>query len=120
MIAQGVDDTFLPPCEENPRLPAVIPAMAGGVPVVLVDRSAFLNVAKPGVGSVTFMGSPLVDEVRRARRSLADNSDRAEIIIELEGTTGSSPAYDWINVLDGLIGTQPDMQIAASQSGDFA
>ena len=41
-------------------------------------------------------------------------------IIELEGTTGSSPANDRKKGFDEAIKQWPGMQILASQSGDFA
>ncbi|MBV8567994.1 MAG: substrate-binding domain-containing protein, partial [Methylobacteriaceae bacterium] len=41
-------------------------------------------------------------------------------IIELEGTTGSSPANDRKKGFDEAIKQWPDMQILASQTGDFA
>jgi ribose transport system substrate-binding protein len=41
-------------------------------------------------------------------------------IIELEGTTGSSPANDRKKGFDAVIAKNPGMKIVASQSGDFA
>ena len=120
MIAQRVDVIFLPPREEKPLLPAVLRAKAAGIPVFLVDRSVDPNVAKAGVDYVTFMGSDFVDQGRRTAQWLIENSDGTESIIELEGTTGSSPANDRKKGFDDLIAQQPGMEIVASQSGDFA
>jgi len=120
MIAQGVDVIFLPPREEQPLLPAVLRAKAAGIPVFLVDRSVDSNVAKAGVDYVTFMGSDFIDQGRRAAEWLVANSDGTEVIVELEGTTGSSPANDRKKGFDDVIAGQTGMTIVASQSGDFA
>ncbi len=120
MIAQGVDVIFLPPREEKPLLPAVLRAKAAGIPLFLVDRSVDASVAKAGEDYVTFMGSDFIDQGRRAAQWLIDNSDGTEVIVELEGTTGSSPANDRKTGFDTLIAEQGGMKIVASQSGDFA
>ncbi|MBM1312310.1 ABC transporter substrate-binding protein [Sulfitobacter mediterraneus] len=120
MIAQGVDAIFLPPREEQPLLPAVLRAKGAGIPVFLVDRSVDPNVAKAGVDYVTFMGSDFIEQGRRAAEWLISNSDGTEVIVELEGTTGSSPANDRKKGFDDAVAGQSGMTIVASQSGDFA
>lgn len=120
MIAQGVDAIFLPPREEQPLLPAVLRAKAAGIPVFLVDRSVDASVAKAGEDYVTFMGSDFIDQGRRAAEWLIANSDGTEVIVELEGTTGSSPANDRKKGFDDTVAGQAGMKIVASQSGDFA
>ena len=120
MIAQQVDAIFLPPREEKPLLPAVMRAKAAGIPVFLVDRSVDASVATAGEDYVTFMGSDFVDQGRHAAEWLVENSDGTEIIVELEGTTGSSPANDRKQGFDDVIAEQEGMEIVASQSGDFA
>ena len=120
MIAQRVDAIFLPPREEKPLLPAVMRAKAAGIPVFLVDRSVDANVATAGEDYVTFMGSDFVEQGRRAAEWLIENSSGTETIVELEGTTGSSPANDRKKGFDDLVAEQEGMSIVASQSGDFA
>lgn len=120
MIAQGVDVIFLPPREEQPLLPAVFRARDAGIPLFLVDRSVDSNVAQAGVDFVTFMGSDFIDQGRRAAEWLIENSDGTEVIVELEGTTGSSPANDRKQGFDDAIAGQSGMTIVASQSGDFS
>jgi galactofuranose transport system substrate-binding protein len=121
MIAQGIDVLFLPPREESPLVPAVMRAKAAGVPVFLVDRSVDPNVAQAGRDYVAFLGSDFVDQGRRAAEWLIENFEGEEgRIIELEGTTGSSPANDRKQGFDERIAEDDRFQILESRSGDFA
>ena len=121
MIAQGIDVLFLPPREEKPLIPAVKRARAAGVPVFLVDRSVDPAAAKPGEDFVAFLGSDFIDQGRRVAVWLMENfnGDRG-IIVQLEGTTGSSPANDRKKGFDDAIAADGRFEIVASQSGDFA
>src|SRR3712207_629225 len=121
MIAQDVDVIFLPPREEQPLIPAVMRAKAAGIPVFLIDRSVDPAVAQAGRDYVTFIGSDFVDQGNRAAEWLKENfkGDKG-VIIELEGTTGSSPANDRKKGFDEAIAGDDRFQIVASQSGDFA
>ncbi len=121
MIAQGIDVLFLPPREEKPLIPAVMKAKAAGIPTFLVDRSVDPNVAQAGRDYVAFLGSDFVDQGRRAAEWLVENFEGENaVIVELEGTTGSSPANDRKKGFDDVIAGQDNMEIVASQSGDFA
>ena len=121
MIAQGVDAIFLPPREEQPLLPAVMRAKAAGIPVFLIDRSVDPAVAQAGRDYVTFIGSDFVDQGRRAAEWLVENFEGDKgVIIELEGTTGSSPANDRKKGFDDVIAQHDKFEIVASQTGDFA
>ncbi len=120
MIAQGVDAIFLPPREEKPLLPAVLRAKKAGIPVFLVDRSVDANVAKAGRDYVTFLGSDFIDQGHRAADWLIKATGGKAKIIELEGTTGSSPANDRKKGFDDAVAKESGMTILASQSGDFA
>ena len=121
MIAQGVDAIFLPPREEKPLIPAVMRAKQAGIPVFLIDRSVDPAVAQAGRDYVTFIGSDFVDQGRRAAEWLTENFDGEKgVIIELEGTTGSSPANDRKKGFDEAIGANDKFEIVASQTGDFA
>lgn len=120
MIAQGVDLIFLAPREEKPLIPAVMEAKRAGIPVVLLDRTVDPKLAQPGRDYVTFIGSDFVDEGRQAAEWLAKAMNGQAKIIQLEGTTGSSPANDRRKGFEDAIKSQPGMQIVASQSGDFA
>ena len=120
MIAQKVDMLFIAPREEKPLVPAVMAAKRNGIPVVLLDRNVDQNVAKAGRDYVTFIGSDFIDQGRRAAEWLVKATGGKAKIIELEGTTGSSPANDRKKGFDDVIAKNPGMQIVASQSGDFA
>ncbi|MBV9390500.1 MAG: ABC transporter substrate-binding protein, partial [Verrucomicrobia bacterium] len=119
MIAQGVDVILLAPREEKPLVPAVMAAEKAGIPVILLDRRVD-PVAKPGVDYLTFIGSDFVDEGKRTAEWLAKKMNGKANIIELQGTTGSSPANDRHTGFVEGIKAYPGMKIVASQSGDFA
>ncbi|NTF52819.1 ABC transporter substrate-binding protein [Agrobacterium rhizogenes] len=120
MIAQGVDIIFLAPREEKPLIPAIMAAKKAGIPVILLDRNVDPSLAKPGKDYVTFIGSDFVDEGKRIAEWLAKNANGKKKIIELEGTTGSSPANDRKKGFDETIKAAGGFEIVASQSGDFA
>ncbi|WP_420334995.1 ABC transporter substrate-binding protein [Roseibium sp.] len=121
MIAQGIDVLFLPPREEKPLIPAVKKAKAAGIPTFLVDRSVDPNAAKPGEDFVAFLGSDFIDQGKRVAEWTIENfkGDKG-IIVQLEGTTGSSPANDRKSGFDDRIVQDERFEIVASQSGDFA
>ncbi|WP_434054358.1 ABC transporter substrate-binding protein [Roseibium sp.] len=121
MIAQGIDVLFLPPREEKPLIPAVKKAKAAGIPTFLVDRSVDPNAAKPGEDFVAFLGSDFIDQGKRVAEWTIENfkGDKG-IIVQLEGTTGSSPANDRKSGFDDRIVEDERFEIVASQSGDFA
>ncbi|HEV2067128.1 MAG TPA: ABC transporter substrate-binding protein [Thermomicrobiales bacterium] len=138
MIAQQVDLIFLAPRSETPLAQAVLKAKDAGIPVILLDRDVDHAIAEPGEDYVCFIGSNFIQEGARAAAWLAETMGGTAQIIELEGTTGSSPAIDrQKGFRDYLAGTYnpeenggipdappeggfPDMQIVASQTGDFA
>ncbi len=136
MIAQRVDLIFLAPSTEDPLAQACVKAKAAGIPVILLDRNVNEEIARPGEEYVCFIGSDFVQEGARAAEFLARVTNGTAQIIELEGTTGSSPAIDrQKGFRDYLAGTYnnadhlgtpaasagfPNMQIVASQTGDFA
>ena len=120
MIAQGIDVLFLPPREESPLIPAVMRAKAAGIPVFLVDRSVDPVVAEAGRDYVAFLGSDFVDQGRRVAEWVMENHEGEGRIIELEGTTGSSPANDRKRGFDEAIAADDRFTILESRSGDFA
>ncbi len=119
MIAQRVDLIFLAPREEKPLVPAVMAAKRAGIPVILLDRRVDEAQAKPGRDYVCFIGSDFVAEGRRAGEWLVRETKGQAAVIELQGTTGSSPANDRHAGFAEAIKGSPGMRIIASQSGDF-
>ena len=121
MIAQGIDVLFLPPREEKPLIPAVKKARAAGIPTFLVDRSVDPNAAKAGEDFVAFLGSDFIDQGRRVAEWTIENfKGEKGVIVQLEGTTGSSPANDRKKGFDDAIAADARFEIVASQTGDFA
>jgi ABC-type sugar transport system substrate-binding protein len=119
LIAQKVDLLVVPPREEKPLIPAVMKAKRAKIPLILVDRNVDQKVVQAGRDYVTFIGSDFVDQGRRAAQWLIDKTGGKATIIELEGSTGSSPANDRKRGFDELIKKQPGMKIVASQNGEF-
>lgn len=121
MIAQGIDVLFLPPREEKPLIPAVKKAAAAGIPTFLVDRSVDPNAAKAGVDYVAFLGSDFIDQGRRVAEWTIENfKGDSAVVVQLEGTTGSSPANDRKKGFDDALAGDSRFTIVASQTGDFA
>ncbi len=120
MIAQKVDLIFLAPREEVPLAEAVLRARAAGIPVILLDRNVDQTRAQAGRDYVTFIGSDFIEEGKRAAEWLIKATNGQAKIIELEGTTGSSPANDRKKGFHDAIRGQAGMQVLASQTGDFA
>ncbi len=120
MISQHVDLIFLAPQSEKPLAPVVLQAKAAGIPVILLDRRVDASIAKPGKDYVTFIGSDFVQQGKEAADWLIKESGGKAKIIELEGSTGSSPAIDRKKGFDDEIKSQPGMQVVASQPADFA
>src|ERR1700677_348805 len=94
MIAQGVDFIFLAPREEKPLIPAVMGAKKAGIPVLLIDRSVDPSLAKAGQDYLAFVGSNFIQEGRRFADWMNKKADAKGKIMELEATTGISPAND--------------------------
>ncbi|WP_102126932.1 ABC transporter substrate-binding protein [Deinococcus planocerae] len=120
MIAQRVDAIFLAPREEKPLAAAVKKARAAGIPVILLDRNVDPSLAKAGVDYVTFIGSDFIEEGRRVGQWLTKNMKGEARVIQLLGTTGSSPANDRRKGFEDAVKGNAKVRILASQTGDFA
>jgi ABC-type sugar transport system substrate-binding protein len=118
MIARQVDYIVLAPREYEGLTPALESAKAANIPVILVDREAK---GKPGEDFLTFIGSDFVEEGQRAADWLIQEMDGKGNVVELTGTPGSSVALDrQQGFMDVLEKKAPDMEVIASQTGDFA
>jgi ribose transport system substrate-binding protein len=120
MIAQQVDLIFLAPRSEQALAEAVLKAKAACIPMIMLDRDVDHSIAAPGRDYITMIGSDFVLEGERTAEWLANAVNEEAIIIELEGTVGSSPAIDRKKGFDDKIAEYPNMTIVASQTGDFA
>jgi galactofuranose transport system substrate-binding protein len=118
LIAQKPDALFIAPITEQLGN-VVVDAAKAGIPVFLVDRDVDHKVAKPGQDFVSVMTSDFVQEGKRAAWAMANATGGNAKIIELEGTTGASPAIDRKKGFDDAIKACSGMQIVASQDGDF-
>jgi galactofuranose transport system substrate-binding protein len=120
MIAQSVDLIFLAPREEKPLIPAIMAAKGAGIPVILLDRNVDQTLAKAGEDYVCFIGSDFIEEGKRVADWLVANAAGKSKILQLEGTTGSSPANDRKKGFDDVIAANAGFTLLASQTGDFA
>ena len=118
LIAQKPDALFIAPITEQ-IANVVKDAGAAGIPVFLLDRDVDHNVAKPGQDFVTVIQSDFIQEGKRAAVQMAKATGGNAKIIELEGTTGASPAIDRKKGFDEAIQQCPGMQVVVSQDGDF-
>ncbi|MBI1622396.1 galactofuranose ABC transporter, galactofuranose-binding protein YtfQ [Aquamicrobium zhengzhouense] len=115
-VAQGVDAILLAPVVATGWDAVLQEAKEAEIPVVLLDR----QVDSSDDLYLTAVGSDLVHEGKVAGEWLAsevgDNNCR---VVELQGTTGSSPAIDRAKGFrDGIAG-KANIEIVRSQTGDF-
>jgi ABC-type sugar transport system substrate-binding protein len=118
LIAQKPDALFIAPITEQ-IANVVKDAAAAGIPVFLLDRAVDTNIAVPGKDFVSVMQSDFIQEGKRAAVQMAKATNGNAKIIELEGTTGASPAIDRKKGFDEAIKQCSGMQIVVSQDGDF-
>ncbi len=115
-IAQGVDAIILAPVVETGWEPTLREAKQAKIPVVLVDRG--VTVQDDSLYA-TLIASDFVNEGKMAGEWLAKKTDGKAQVIELQGTPGAAPAIDRKKGFEEAIKAHPEMQIVASQSGDF-
>ena len=118
LIAQKPDVLFVAPITEQ-LANVVKDAAAAKIPVFLLDRDVDHAVAKPGQDYVSVIQSDFVQEGKRAAVQMAKATGGKAKIIELEGTTGASPAIDRKKGFDEAIKQCPGMQVVVSQDADF-
>ncbi|VDS08079.1 ABC transporter periplasmic-binding protein YtfQ precursor [Paracoccus haematequi] len=115
-IAQGVDAILLAPVVATGWDSVLQEAKEAEIPVVLLDR----QVDSADDLYLTAVGSNLVHEGEVAGEWLAGEvGDRECRIVELQGTTGSSPAIDRKTGFENAIKDHPNLTIVRSQTGDF-
>ncbi len=115
-IAQGVDAIFFAPVVETGWDPVLKEAKEAEIPVILLDRL----VDSPKDLYLTAVGSDLVHEGEVAGNWLVKEVNGKPCnIVELQGTTGSSPALARQKGFAQAIAGHDNLKIIRSQTGDF-
>lgn len=115
-IAQGVDAILVAPVVATGWDEVLEEAKDSQIPVVLLDRT----VDAPDDLYLTAVTSDLVHEGAVAGQWLVDEMAGADCrIVELQGTTGSSPAIDRKAGFEQAIAGHSNLEIVRSQTGDF-
>lgn len=115
-IAQGVDAILLAPVVATGWDSVLEEAKEAEIPVVLLDR----QVDSSDDLYLTAVGSDLVHEGKVAGEWLVGAvGDRECRVVELQGTTGSSPAIDRKSGFEEGIAGHDNIEIVRSQTGDF-
>nr|WP_281406249.1 galactofuranose ABC transporter, galactofuranose-binding protein YtfQ [Aquamicrobium sp. LC103] len=115
-IAQGVDAILIAPVVATGWDAVLKEAKEAEIPVVLLDRM----VDSSDDLYLTAVGSDLVHEGKVAGEWLVSETNGKECnIVELQGTTGSSPAIDRKKGFEEAIADKSNLKIVRSQTGDF-
>ncbi|WP_108258180.1 galactofuranose ABC transporter, galactofuranose-binding protein YtfQ [Mangrovicoccus ximenensis] len=115
-IAQGVDGILLAPVVATGWDDVLEEAQEAEIPVILMDRMVDADESL----YLTAVTSDLVHEGKVAGEWLAAEMDGAPCrIVELQGTTGSSPAIDRKAGFEQGIEGHDNLEIVRSQTGDF-
>jgi galactofuranose transport system substrate-binding protein len=124
LINDKVDVLLVDPYTEDAEAKPIQDARKACIPVFVVDRDINHSLASVGRDYVTYIGSDFKNQGVMAADSLIESlggPGANATIIELQGTTGSSPA-----VLRGagfdaeLAAKAPNIRIVASQTANFA
>ena len=116
MISQDVDAIIIAPLLEEGLDPALNAAKQAKVPVFLIDRE---TAGKPCEDYITFMGSNFLEQGKRAAKIMAGLTNEKAKVAVLEGTPGASVTIDRTNGFEQQLKEYPDMEIVASQTGEF-
>src|SRR5205085_11458549 len=117
LIARRVNAIFLAPREYEGLAPALQAARQANIPIFLIDRE---SAGTPGQDYVAFLGSNFIEQGRRAAEWLTKQTGGKAAIVELTGTAGSSVARDRSQGFLDAIKGHPEMNVIASQTGDFS
>ncbi|WP_312525056.1 galactofuranose ABC transporter, galactofuranose-binding protein YtfQ [Paracoccus sp. (in: a-proteobacteria)] len=115
-IAQGVDAILIAPVVATGWDDVLTEAKDAEIPVVLLDR----QIEAPEDLYLTAVTSDQVHEGKVAGEWLVkDVGDKACKVVELQGTTGSSPAINRKKGFEEALAGHDNITIARSQTGDF-
>jgi len=115
-IAQGVDAILIAPVVATGWDEVLTEAKDAEIPVILLDRT--VDSSKDLY--LTAVTSDLVHEGNVAGKFLVDKvGDKQCNVVELQGTTGSSPAIDRKKGFEEALKGHDNLKIIRSQTGDF-
>ena len=114
-IVEKVDVIGISPIVETGWTEVFQEAKNAGIPIILVDRRAAVSEDL----YVSYLGSDFLEEGRNAARAMVKLVNGKANIVELVGTIGSAPANDRYEGFREILRDYPQMQIIASESGDF-
>jgi len=115
-IAQGVDAIFVAPVVATGWDDVLTEAKDAGIPVILLDRTVDSDKSL----YLTAVTSDLVHEGNVAGKWLVDETKGKDCnVVELQGTTGSSPAIDRKKGFEQAIADAKNLKLIRSQTGDF-
>ncbi|SDG54652.1 galactofuranose ABC transporter, galactofuranose-binding protein YtfQ [Alloyangia pacifica] len=115
-VAQGVDAILLAPVVATGWEEVLEEAKDADIPVILLDR----NIDAPEDLYMTAVTSDQVHEGMVAGNWLVEAVGDAECpVVELQGTTGSSPAISRKKGFEEAIAAADNISITRSQTGDF-
>lgn len=119
IIAQHPDVILIAPLTEDGEVSAIKQASAACIPVILVDRDADHSKVTPGKDYITFIGSDFIKQGQRVADWMITATKGTAKIIELQGTTGSSPAINRTKGFNDEIASHSGMQLIAAQDANF-
>jgi ABC-type sugar transport system substrate-binding protein len=115
-IAQGVDAIFVAPVVATGWDEVLGEAKDAKIPVILLDRTVDADKSL----YMTAVTSDLVHEGNVAGKFLVDTTAGKPCnVVELQGTTGSSPAIDRKKGFEEALKGHDNLKIVRSQTGDF-
>ena len=124
LINDRPDVLLVDPHTEDAEVSTILAARKACIPVIVVDRDVNESQATPGRDFATFVGSDFQKQGVLAADALIQSlggPDAKATIVELSGTTGSSPAILRGGGFDGELTTKaPGIKIVAEQTANFA
>lgn len=112
-IDQGVSLLIVSPNQVNTISPALERAQQKGIPVILVDRKTQSKKYTAFIGCDNYLLGKLVGDY------IARRLNGKGRIVEIRGLDNSSPAIDRHRGFVDALNAYPDLQIVASESGDW-
>jgi galactofuranose transport system substrate-binding protein len=116
-VQQKVDVIAFSPVVETGWDTVLLEAKRAKIPVILTDRAID---SEDTSLYATFLGSDFVEEGKKAGKWLVENTDGPQRVVELQGNTGAAPAIDRKKGFEEEIAARPEIEIVASQPGDFS